>query len=236
MKRCTVLLVALAALALPQSVLAKGEITGAKLCGTNGCEEVSTGSGGGDGSGTGFFMTDPTDLPPPGNPAPGSFYRLQLRMSDADETTFLLPIGVAGTVEGWFRLPPALLRELRPLMAEIQPFPFRLDGVFVNYHRVSDPDAYLPVLGLHGGRLLASQAYPHASRWFPVDFRTDGPTPWTAIPLSADYDPVLGAVSISGQRWTPVPPALRELLDAAGHPHTAAPTSSSGSPWAPIGA
>lgn len=173
-----VILVAVAALALPSLAAAK-EVSKVELCGEDSCSTIT-----GTANTSRFFghgESQSTTAAPP-----GPYYRVTFTTSHEEGTgswsIFYVPHGdrLALPDGQWEQLSATRARAYAQAAAGLKPLPTpELESVTIQGRAVEDPESYLALFEAGS----AEGAVPaHLADWVPVDMRFRGRTPWSGDP------------------------------------------------------
>jgi hypothetical protein len=178
MKRMlAVVLVGLAALALPTLAVAK-ELTKAEICGVDKCATV-TGAALQRLANTGDGITDPA-------PAPGRFYKVRFTIEHEGESDswsiYYVPGDRLGLQDGqWEQIGPAALAEYKRATRGLKPFPApTLERVIIDGRAVKDPASYA---ALYTAGTTDDAVPSGVADWVPVEMTFGrAETPWSGSP------------------------------------------------------
>ncbi len=216
MKRICLLALALAALgALPGTAGAK-EVTGVKVCGVSGCNEV-----------TGRTALKPFFEENGGPPkatfdAPvGSYYSVTMSYGDPDGNTvgsnlsYWLP-GTAlmhgsdqSSYDPWWQLTDAQSTAMKSVAAGIDPFTPELSRVLVGGKAVSDPNSYIRLFGYFPPSYRVA---PKKARWITISVRPAHPNPWLKKAARLRYQPDRRLLQRPDYGQVVLPKAIGNLL------------------------
>jgi hypothetical protein len=152
----------------------------------------------------------PADHPPRDH---SPFYVLRATMPGGETVTMFYAGGATRSERSWARLHPALAEPVAAIAATLPPLREQIAGVTVAGHRVSDAQAYAPLLGnLPAVRLRDTQV--NVRSLVSVTIGLSSPTPWSAGGSRfVLYDPAHHAVRPSGAGWQDAPRGLRAALE-----------------------